>query len=72
MEALSKIFTYTNNEGKFECRHYYDCVLKQDIGKFKKDSYVDTIMVDLQHSEIVLVIGENDYVYTLEVNINIL
>jgi len=48
MHIIDSLFTYTNRESKY----FYNCTLKLDIGKFKIGSVIDTIILDIENSEL--------------------
>jgi hypothetical protein len=37
-----------------KCFAYYDCILKQDIGKYKKGDFIVDIIIDYEEGELTI------------------
>jgi hypothetical protein len=58
MHIVETFFSFTNCSSQ----HFYDCTLKVDIGEFKSGSIIDTIILDIENSELIfLPTSELDY-----------
>jgi len=49
MHIVESLFSFTNRESL----HFYYCTLKVNIGEFQSGSIIDTIILDIENSELI-------------------